>query len=206
LLFVGATSRYPAVVGEFMMQSPLQLSWRGLEPTPEMVEAIHTRVQKLERAFPELIGCRVLVEVPHHRHRKGNLYHLRVELAVPGPDIIVDRAPQEHQPSESFRVAVTETFKAARRQLEDCAQVRHREVKVPEEAPTGRVSMLFPYEGYGFIRDAVGQDIYFSSNSLVNMAFDEIEEGDEVRFVEEGGALGPQASTVYFVRRSTHTD
>jgi cold shock CspA family protein len=41
--------------------------------------------------------------------------------------------------------------------------------------------------------------IYFHRNSVVNGDFDKLEIGAEVRFVEETGEEGPQASTVMIV-------
>ena len=39
--------------------------------------------------------------------------------------------------------------------------------------------------------------MYFHKNSVVDTAFDKLDIGTEVRFVEEMGELGPQASTVH---------
>ena len=51
----------------------------------EVVEAdILRRIERLERFFDRIVGCRVVVDVPHTRHERGNLFHVRVELAVPG--------------------------------------------------------------------------------------------------------------------------
>ena len=41
--------------------------------------------------------------------------------------------------------------------------------------------------------------IYFHRNSALDNAFDKLEVGSEVRFVEEMGERGPQASTVTLV-------
>ena len=43
---------------------------------------------------------------------------------------------------------------------------------------------------------ADGRDIYFHRNSVLDNAFDRLTVGSEVRFVEEIGEKGPQASTV----------
>ena len=41
-----------------------------------------------------------------------------------------------------------------------------------------------------------GRDVYFHRNSVLNDEFDHLEVGAEVRFAEEMGDKGPQASTV----------
>jgi len=48
----------------------------------------------------------------------------------------------------------------------------------------------------GFIATADGQELYFHRNSVLEDAFDRLEVGTEVRFAEEQGNEGPQASTV----------
>jgi cold shock CspA family protein len=58
------------------------------------------------------------------------------------------------------------------------------------------VSKLFPEQGYGFIETRAGAEVYFHRNSVLNHAFDRLTTGTEVRFVEEEGEKGPQASTV----------
>jgi cold shock CspA family protein len=58
------------------------------------------------------------------------------------------------------------------------------------------VTRLFPWEGYGFLTSADGREIYFDRRSVLNDAFDRLAEGIQVRYVEESGEQGPQASTV----------
>jgi cold shock CspA family protein len=51
-------------------------------------------------------------------------------------------------------------------------------------------------EDYGVIMTPDNREIYFHRNSVLNEEFDKLEEGTEVRFHEESGEQGPQASTV----------
>ncbi|MEE9542924.1 MAG: cold shock domain-containing protein [Thermodesulfobacteriota bacterium] len=69
-------------------------------------------------------------------------------------------------------------------------------MKIHEVQPHGRISELFTDEGYGTIESSDGMEIYFHRNSVLNADFDKLEIGTEVRFVEEAGEKGPQASTV----------
>jgi cold shock CspA family protein len=50
--------------------------------------------------------------------------------------------------------------------------------------------------GYGFIRRADGNALYFTSDNLVNISFDQLQEGHEVKLIEEMAAEGPQAKRV----------
>ena len=70
----------------------------------------------------------------------------------------------------------------------------------------GTVLRLVPNEDHGFIGTSDGREIYFSRNAVLNDAFGELSLGTEVRFAEEAGEKGPQASTVRVVGRHHHLD
>jgi cold shock CspA family protein len=63
------------------------------------------------------------------------------------------------------------------------------------------VARLFPEEGYGFLRTPEGREIYFNARSVLKNGFPRLRVGSLVRFVEEAGEEGPQASTVTPLRR-----
>jgi CspA family cold shock protein len=51
--------------------------------------------------------------------------------------------------------------------------------------------------GYGFIaREGVEKDLFFHSNELKNVSFDDLREGDEVTFEVTEGPKGPSATNV----------
>lgn len=180
------------------MQIPLQISFRNMAPSSEAEEKVRDRVMALDRFFPRIMGCRVVVERSHHRHRKGDLFHLRVDLTVPGAELVVARDPAGRHAHEDLGVAIRDAFDEARRQLEDHARKVRADTKVHPVPDHGRVSRIFPYEGYGFIETADGQEIYFQRECLAEGDFDDLDIGAEVRFfVHPGeGERGEQASTV----------
>lgn len=94
-------------------------------------------------------------------------------------------------------MAIRDAFDAARRQLEDHARRHRRQVKVHAAAPRGRIARLDYGKDCGFIETPDGREIYFHRNSLLNADFARLEVGDVVRFHEEAGEQGPQASTVH---------
>lgn len=51
--------------------------------------------------------------------------------------------------------------------------------------------------GYGFIKpDDGGKDVFFHAQSLVEVAFDDLQEGENVTFDVEQGPKGPSATNV----------
>ena len=51
--------------------------------------------------------------------------------------------------------------------------------------------------GYGFIKpDDGGKDVFFHAQSLVEIAFDDLQEGEKVTFDVEQGPKGPAAANV----------
>ena len=175
---------------------PLQITFDNVSSSEAIEAKIRQKTDKLNKLYNRLIGCRVAIDAPH-RHHQGNLYHIRIDLTVPGGELVVNRTPPEHQADEDIYVAIRDAFDAAKRELQDYARRQRGDVKTHEVPQSqGRVATLFPDKGYGFIETSDGYEVYFHQHSVLNNAFDELEVGSEVSFVEEEGEQGPQASTV----------
>jgi cold shock CspA family protein len=83
--------------------------------------------------------------------------------------------------------------------LQDYARRQRGDIKSPTLRPEARVSKILPQEGFGFLTSDDGREIYFHKNSVLGRAFPRLQVGTTVRFVEEAGEEGPQASTVRVV-------
>ncbi len=178
------------------MTVPLQITFRNIPPTEAIEANIREKAAKLDQFYDRVTNCRVVVAVPHRRHHKGKLYQLRVDIKVPGWEVVINREPTKHSTHEDVYVSIQQAFDAARRQLQDYARRQRGEVKGHEGVPIARVSKLFADEGYGFLETADGREIYFHRNSVLDGHFEHMEVGTEVHFAEEDGEKGPQASTV----------
>ncbi|MBI4195422.1 MAG: HPF/RaiA family ribosome-associated protein [Betaproteobacteria bacterium] len=181
------------------MQVPLQVTFRGLVHSEAVEAKIRERAAKLENYYDRIMGCRVTVEAEHRHHRRGNHYQVRIDVTVPGGELVASREPDEHHSYSDVYVAIRDAFDAMRRQLEDYARRRRGQVKEHETPPHGRIVELHPAEGFGRIEAPDGGLIYFHRNSVVDADFDQLEVGAEVRFDVEMGDRGPQATTVYLV-------
>ena len=179
------------------MKLPLQVVFRNMEASAAVEAKVRERADQLERIYDQIMSCRVIVETHHKHHHQGNLYHVRVDLKVPEAEIVASREPGEHHAHEDVFVAVRDAFDAVRRRLEDYVRRRRGDVKAHEVPAHGRIIELDPE--HGRIETPDGRVVYFHRNSVIEADFDKLAIGTEVRFVEEAGERGPQASTVYKV-------
>lgn len=111
------------------MRSTPQIIWQHLSPSEAIEANIRKQIAKLEKFADLVIACRVVIEVPHRHHHHGNIYHVRIDLTVPGGELIVNRHPPEQQAHEDPYVAIRDAFESAQRQLKDYAQQRRGEIK-----------------------------------------------------------------------------
>jgi ribosome-associated translation inhibitor RaiA len=111
------------------MQMPLHITFRGMEPSPALETQIRERAEKLEHYHPGIVGCRVVVETPHRRQHQGKFFHVRIDLTVPGVEIVVNRDPVQDHAHEDAHVAIRDAFDAARRRLMDHHKVQQGVVK-----------------------------------------------------------------------------
>jgi cold shock CspA family protein/ribosome-associated translation inhibitor RaiA len=194
-----------------------------MEPSETVEEWIRQEAAKLDTFYTHMMSCRVAVELPNRRHRAGCRYHIRIDLMVPGGELVVKREPSLHSslqrthtnsvlkhleihvPHRELRQAIDDAFKAMGRRLQDYARRQRGDIKVHEPSPHARVSKLVPAEGYGFLETPGGREIYFHENSVLDGGFRSLTIGAAVKFDEEEGDKGPQASTVKLIRdRHTH--
>jgi ribosomal subunit interface protein len=181
------------------MQIPLQIHFHNLESSDAVESNVRKHAEQLERFCDEIISCRVTIEAPHKRHQRGNIYQVTVDVRTPGDESVASRTPAQHHAHEDVYVAIGDAFDAVQRQLQDHLLRERGKVKSHDTPPHGKISELFPAGDYGTITDSAGREVYFHRNSVINADFDSLEIGSEVRFAEESGDKGPQASTVHLI-------
>lgn len=181
------------------MDTPLQIVFDGLDSDDAIRAQIEEKTAGLERFYGHIIAGRVIVKRINRRHQLGPVHSLTIELNVPGKKLVVSRDPGDRERHEVYVAPlINDAFHAMARQLEDYARKQRGEIKAHDVPLQGRITGLFPDEGYGFITLADGREIYFHRNSVVGPAFDELERETPVRVVidREESPIGPQATTV----------
>ena len=96
------------------METPLQITWRGLGRSPAIESAILEAAQKLEHVHHRIVSCRVVVEQPDHHKRHGRQFAVRLDVRVPGAEIAIN-----HEHDEDIYVALRDAFADARRKLDE---------------------------------------------------------------------------------------
>lgn len=100
----------------------MQITARNLALTGAIDSAIRQEAAKLERVYPRIVGCRIVVEA-ENRFASGEavFYSVRIDLTVPQGEV-----PTTRQSDAVLWTALQEAFDAARRRLIDFVQVHHR--------------------------------------------------------------------------------
>lgn len=108
----------------------VEISFRGMDSSAAVEERIHAKVEKLRQYNDRITSCRVTVEEPHRKRQVGKVFHVKIEIGLPGRrDIIVSREPEENHAHEDIYVALRDAFDAARRRLQDVAAKMEGDVK-----------------------------------------------------------------------------
>jgi ribosomal subunit interface protein len=173
------------------MKLPLQITLRDFPQSEALEAAIREKAEKLEQFYAGIMSCRVTVEMAGKHKHKGKEFVVRLDLTVPGKEIVINR---DHH--VDVYVALRDAFDVAKRQLEDFVRRQRGEVKAHEEGGRGRIARLLPEDGYGFIDALDGRELYFSAANVVNPSFERLVAGMSVTFLEEAAGEGLQAKRV----------
>ncbi|MFN0246966.1 MAG: HPF/RaiA family ribosome-associated protein [Kofleriaceae bacterium] len=112
------------------MQTPVDITYRDMQPSIALDATIERWADRLGRLEPRISHCTVVVERPHRKHRTGQQFHVRLEIAIPDRVIVVGRDAGHDQGHEDPYVAVGDAFRAARRQLQEAIEIRRGDVKL----------------------------------------------------------------------------
>jgi len=179
------------------MQTQPTVSFDGVAIDERIRAAALAHIEGLETFCRDIVGCHVVLSQPHHHHRRGRLWSARIELVIPGADIIVNRTHHLDHAHEDPLVTLRDAFAAARRRLEDCLRRRRGAVKAHQCHDEGRILRVLPAEEHGFITAADGREVYFHAHALCGGSLEGLVAGTPVRFTVEEGDDGPQATWVH---------
>jgi ribosome-associated translation inhibitor RaiA len=137
-----------------MNNSALKITFRNMARSKAIEANIREKANKLASFCAGMMSCRVIVEAPHRHHHKGKAYVVRIDMTLPGGELVVNREPKRlvaaraahpeqlekdfaetHEPSkhaahEDAYVAIRDAFNAATRKLQNYARRRRGAVKI----------------------------------------------------------------------------
>ena len=70
------------------MPATLQISFRNMDPSSACEDQVRGRVAELDKFYDRIIACHVVLEEQHRHHQQGRIFHVRVDLVVPGREIV----------------------------------------------------------------------------------------------------------------------
>jgi ribosome-associated translation inhibitor RaiA len=99
-----------------------------MQHSPAMDSRIRELAGKLEDIQPKITRCHVVVDEIDRHKNKGNLFEVRVDIHVPGREIVAT-----NQRDEDAYVAIGAAFDVVLRQLEEQIQIQRGDVKLHRE-------------------------------------------------------------------------
>jgi cold shock CspA family protein/ribosome-associated translation inhibitor RaiA len=183
------------------MQIAPEIIFHDVDRTEWVHNYILERVQRLDRFAGGITRCRVTLSAEQASHNKGNRYSVMVEVRLPpNHDIAAKKQKIIREWHTQLPALINLAFGAIEKQLKRTAQLRRADVKSRDGEPRGLIEKLSP-DGYGFIRTFDNREVYFHRNSVLHGDFERLTIGTEVRFSEEEGEDGLQASSVQVVAK-----
>ncbi|MBK0399790.1 HPF/RaiA family ribosome-associated protein [Limibaculum sp. M0105] len=180
------------------METEPEIVFHGIDHSPAIEARVRDRIARLERYLGRLVSFRAVIDAPHHHHRKGRHYAVRLEARAPAMVFAIDRAPGDVNAHEDVFVAIRDAFDAMERRVKTWQDTHTGRPAAHATPLQGRIAELDPARDFGQIALTDGRLVYFHRNSVLNGDIAELEIGDPVELALDQGdsPKGPHASTV----------
>jgi cold shock CspA family protein/ribosome-associated translation inhibitor RaiA len=167
----------------------LEISAQHIEVHPRWRSMIERHVGKLNGIGANFL--RLHVTLVHSTHHTSGHEEVRILASLPGDTLRVQKTKAR------MGDAIHAAFAALHREVESYLAQRRSPDRLYGPRPSGFIARVFRERGYGFIRTAEDQEIYFHQAALHDLTLEELRQGMAVDFEVEQGEKGPQASRVY---------
>lgn len=175
---------------------PIKITFHNVPHSQAVEDRARKQAEKLGQYCNKIMSCHVTIETHKHQH-KGRIYHVIVDVIVPNAELVANRFLEKNHTHENLYVTVRDAFNAMTRQLKAYSHKKQGLIKHHETIPEGRIMEIAPVADYGYIETLNGRRIRFSSKSVVDSDFNQLEVGDRVSFIEATSNDGTAASSVY---------
>lgn len=171
---------------------PLDITVREVPNSAAIAYKIRQKVSKLSQYCRRVEFCKVIVSVVQKQQHKGKLYSTHIEVGVPGKILV-----STHQIDEDLYVVIRDAFAAVNKQVKRYTEEKQGLVKTHLQPLVGKVARKF--SDYGFIETAEGIEYYFNAHNTLHEAFDQLEIGSSVSFLDNTAGDSLQASHVAII-------
>lgn len=173
------------------MKQPLDIRFIGMERSDALESAARAKAEKLDRFRPDIMACRVAIELASRHRHQGRGFAVRVDVTVSGQELSVNRVQDE-----DVYVALRDAFDDMKRQLQQSVQ-RAQGLQKLHPVPMHGEVVRFDDEGRaGFIRAVDGDEYWFGPENVAGLPFQHLAVGTPVQFIPELAAQGRQAKRV----------
>ena len=100
------------------MAIPVQITFRHMESSASVEARVRDLTRHLTSFSDRIQSCRVVVDTPHRHHHQGKVFIVKLQLALPGEDVVVDMERPQRENHEDVYVVIRDAFDAAKKQLQ----------------------------------------------------------------------------------------
>jgi ribosome-associated translation inhibitor RaiA len=97
---------------------PVKITFRHMESSAAVETRVHELASHLGVFSDRIQFCRVVVDSPHRHHHQGKVFAVKVQLEIPGEDVVVDMERPNRDGHDDVYVVLRDAFDAAKRQLQ----------------------------------------------------------------------------------------
>jgi len=108
---------------------PVKITFRHMDSSAAVETRIHELASHLGVFSDRIQECRVVVDSPHRHHHQGKVFAVKLQLDLPGEDVVVDMERPQRGDHEDLYVVLRDAFDAARRQLQQRMSTLRGEAK-----------------------------------------------------------------------------
>ena len=102
------------------MQSPLEITFHGVERSEAVEARVREKFKRIEAYFDGITHARVVVEAPQRRTALPKFFHVRIDIGIPGhKPILVKHEPDAEHAHTDVMLALRDAFAAAQRQVSE---------------------------------------------------------------------------------------
>jgi len=115
------------------MKNPLQITFHGIDHSDAVEQRVREKTAKLEQLTDRIISCRVVIERPsknqNAEHVKHEPYHVRLDVTVPGAELVVKRDSKNPTSPDDVYVVLRDAYDAMTGQLKAYLERQRGDVK-----------------------------------------------------------------------------